>query len=679
MNALTVAEIASALCFSKQAVQKRAHRESWKFVRAGNKNKYPLPDLPKDVKTAVQQKAINAALPVIAAEIAAPIMMASPNPLTDKQRLERDARAGVKAAIMRTMAEGRCSQEAAMHTLLTGARTGRLDLVTANMLRQALDTRGRGGDGLPSIRTLKRWLSAKDLTPKKVEKDLSIPPWANLFLSFYQRPEKPSISMAYDQFISSGLTSTPPSIYQVRRFLDKLGTVTRERGRMGPRELKNIQPFIRRDFSMLEPNDVWSPDGHTFDAEVQHPFHGRPFRPEITLFIDIGTRRATGWSVDLAESGQAVADALRNGVERYGIPAIIYSDNGSGYRNAFMEDETTGLLGRIGASFEHSLPYNSQARGVIERAHQTIWVQGAKLLPGFIGAQMDRQARLEQFKLSRRALKQGGAMPLMPWHLFVQWCEQRINDYNARAHRALGGTSPDLQWRSFEAQGWQPEKLDNDQMATLFRPRVKRVLNRAEIRLFNNIYFARELEEFHGIEAHIAYDIHDASRIWVHLPDGRLICEAQVNGNSRHYFPVPVVEQARQKRAKGRLARVDVKRNEILEELHGSPAITAPTADQIVLGGRVLDMADLSVISQPVEIQQPQAIQKRNDEIQKPTEKVVTPLSRSERPASENFAEWEALNARILAGEGVSEADARWHRSYQNSAQYRAEAKRKAA
>ena len=87
------------------------------------------------------------------------------------------------------------------------------------------------------------------------------------------------------------------------------------------------------------------------------------------------------------------ADALRWGVERNGVPALIYVDNGSGYRNAAMSDEAIGLVGRIGSTMTHSLPYNSQARGVIERLHQTLWVDGAKDLPGYIGAAMDREAR----------------------------------------------------------------------------------------------------------------------------------------------------------------------------------------------------------------------------------------------------------------------------------------------
>lgn len=683
MSTVTLSQISAALSVSKQAVAQRAARESWIFeeaaVRGGKERRYPIASMPGPIRDALQQQKIAAALPVIAEEVAAPIVLQAPEAtLTDKQRLERDARIGVTAAIKRIMIEASCSQESALHTLINSARAGLLDPVTINMLRLARDPRGRAGDGFPSIRTLKRWISADDLAPKARQQEMVIPAWAKKFLGFYQQPQKPTVESAYRQFCDTTPAEGRPSIHQVRRFIAKLGAVTRERGRMGPRELKNIQPFVRRDFSMLEPNDIWSADGHTFDAEVQHPFHGRPFRPELTHFIDIATRRIVGWSVDLAESGIAVADAMRNSVEHNGCPAILYVDNGSGYKNGFMKDEATGLVGRISATMKHSLPYNSQAKGVVERSHQ-MWVRAAKMLPAYIGATMDREARLEQFKLTRKALKSGGVMPLMPFDLFVKFCGECVAEYNSRPHRSLGGLSPDLVWRNFQAKGWEPHTMTEDELATLFRPRVTRILRRAEIQLFNNLYFARELEEFHGLEVHVAYDIHDPSRVWVYLPSGQLLCTAEVNGNRRHYMPVAVIEQARQTRAKGRLARVDAKRDEILEELHGGPAIAAPAASQIVIGGRVIDHDAISSIPEPLAIAAPQAAPSRADELRARAEEIVKTVPRSERPAADNYAEWLAMDARLQAGETLTEADARWHRTYPQSAQYRAEAKRKAA
>jgi len=194
----------------------------------------------------------------------------------------------------------------ALIAAMTSARKGQADQQLVNMLKMARDERGRPSpDGLPSERSLLRFVEYERsgmLAPKKRERDMSIPAWAPAFLACYQRPEKPTVEHAYREFIKR-LTQDlgeAPSVWQVRRFLAKVGNVTLETGRMGDRELKSLKPFIRRGFDELLPADIYSADGHTFDAEVQHPLHGRPFRPEITSIIDIATRKTVGWSVGLA-------------------------------------------------------------------------------------------------------------------------------------------------------------------------------------------------------------------------------------------------------------------------------------------------------------------------------------------------------------------------------------------
>lgn len=565
-----------------------------------------------------------------------------------------------------------------MTTLLTRARAGELDPALDRMMRLARDARGRDGDGsgYPTIRAIKRWM--KNPVPK-AKRQRAVPAWGAAFLAYYGQPQKPTVEAAYRRACAeNAFGAETPSIYQVRRFLDMLGTVTRERGRMGEREIKNILPFVRRSFEHLQANDIWTGDGHTFDSEVQHPLHGRPFRPEITTFLDIATRRVVAWSVGLAESSWAVADALRWGVEQNGVPAMLYVDNGSGYRNAFMSDEATGLCSRLGVQIEHSLPYNSQARGIIERSHQTIWVRGAKLLPAYMGAAMDRQARLEQFKVTRRALKSGGVMPLMPWDLFIAFCKKLIDEYNAQAHRSLGGVSPDLSLANFRAKGWEPVTVAADEIDTLFRPRTVRKVARGEINLFNNLYFSTALTEFHGDEVHVAYDIHDPAKVWVYDLDGRLITTADVNGNRKHYYPVAVVEQAREKRAAGRLARVEAKADEIRAELLGAPAFDAHK--QVVIAGRVMDLdalpreaerlaAEREAVAAAVPPQMPRI---------EPKPRPAPVPSRSERSASDNYAEWLALDTRLANGETVSDDDARWHRMYPTSAQFKAHVKKMA-
>lgn len=655
---VTYQDIAGALSMAKSSIADRAVRESWPYteqpVRGGRRRLFPVALLPQDVQAAIKAKATEAllasmpaALPV-PANVALPIAFQASADLTDKQRLERDARTGVLKAIRRLMDEAGCSQEAAMTTLLTSARAAKLDPQLDAMLRLARDPRGRAGDGYPSIRTLKRWLKARDLAPRQPQKNLTVPPWAPAFLAEYQKPQKPSVAEAHREFEKTW-SGEAPSLHQVRRWLDKVGRVTREMGRRGPRELKALKPFIRRGFEQLLPNDVWSADGHCFDAEVQHPLTGKAFRPEITGIVDIATRRCVGFSVDLAESGMAVLYALEHGVEQCGIPAIFYVDNGSGYKNAMMLDETVGLMGRLGISMENSLPYNSQARGVIERLHKTLWVAAAKKLPSYIGASMDREARQKQFKLSRAALKgEVVRLPLMPFGEFIAFCKCEIAEYNARAHRSLGNKSPDQVWAE-KIGAVEIHPLSAEDRAAMFRPRIERTVARGEIRLFNNVYFAGALTEFHGEVLPVAYDIHDPSQVWVYATDGRFICTAEWNVNKRDYFPTSVVEQAREQRADGRLKRLDAKRAEIEAERRARPVL------EVIAGGEPLVIPGIGRITkerlegralEAVPMEAPAAPTPRAQVFDEP----AAPITKLPESAEGKFRRWMELSDLIAQG-----------------------------
>lgn len=558
---------------------------------------YPLSALPDETKrhllsvslTVSSSSAPAEVFPAAASNRSAPAGFLIPaqgaHALTDKQRAERDARSAVLAAIRNLQANSGCSQEAAMTTLLTTAKAGRLEPVLDGLLRQARDPRGRAGDGYPSTRTLKRWLKATDLAPKIAHKEMAVPAWAPALMKLRGQPQKPSLSWCMEKLpeqLPQGVT--PPSYDAARRFLDKLGAIAKQRGRMLPRQLKTLRPFIRRDASELLPGDVYTADGHTFDAEVAHPDHGRPFRPELTSVLDIATRKCVGWSAGLAESTWAVMDAQRHAFETSGICARWYVDNGSGYRNAMQSDEVAGFAARVGYEISHSLPYNSQARGIEERSHQTIWVRGAKTLPTYIGAKMDAEAKNKVFKITRAHVKANGASPLlMPWETFLQWCQEQVDAYNSRPHRGLPKwpdpitgkprhMTPNEAWQKAVNEGFEPVTLTDAERVDLFRPEKICTVLRGEIRFRNNLYFSRDLEEFHGDKVRIGYDIHDAERVWVRDMEGRLICVAEFEANKRAYFAQSVIEQDRIKRAAARERRLEVHLQEVRDELN-APAL----------------------------------------------------------------------------------------------------------
>lgn len=409
-----------------------------------------------------------------------------------------------------------------------------------------------------------------------------IPVWAMDLLKLWAQPQKPTLAAVLELLPSYLKADVPcPTYNQAYRFIkEKMGNVEAQRGRMGNRELKNLQPFIRRDTEQLLPTDVYTADGHCFDAEIAHPMHGKPFRPEITAIIDVATRRLVGWSIDLAESGWAVLDAVRMSACECGIPAIFYVDNGSGYKNQMMGAKGRGVMARLNTEMSHALPYNSQAKGLIERSHQSLWIKAAKNLPSYIGKDMDAEASNKMFKLTRSEIKQiGVSKSLMAWTDFLLYAESVVNDYNNKPHKGLKRIvdpvtlkrrhqSPLEAWSEALEMGAPIDRVEDWDAEDLFRPYEERFVRRGEIELFGNRYFSQELAEYHGDSVLVGYDIHNADQITVRDDEGRLICYAHWNANKRAYFPQTKVEQARQRRADGRLRRLAVKQDEVLLELN---------------------------------------------------------------------------------------------------------------
>ncbi|MDR2220983.1 MAG: Mu transposase C-terminal domain-containing protein, partial [Methylobacillus sp.] len=161
----------------------------------------------------------------------------------------------------------------------------------------------------------------------------------------------------------------------------------------------------------------------------------------------------------------------------------------------------------------------------------------------------------------------------------MQWCQAQVDVYNDKPHRALPKIyddstgkkrhqTPNEAWAQAIAEGWEPTSVETHEADDLFRPYKEAKTHRAEVRLFNNLYFHPDLEHHHGESVRVGYDIHDASRVWVRDQSGRLICVAEFEANKRSYFPQSFIAQAAQKRAEGKISRAQVKIDEAEQELN---------------------------------------------------------------------------------------------------------------
>lgn len=515
----------------------------------------------------------------------------------DRRRLHRRAKAAM---------EGLC--DAAQHGALPPELQALVPVAVAK------------GESL-SPRTLTRWLAARDaglahLAPGVKGRLPCLPAWGHALLKEWRRPQKPSLAFALEQLAAPG--KLPPGIpvpspSSARRFLQNLDVIERNRGRLGPRALKNLRPYRQRDATGIWPLEIVAMDGHTFDAEVAHPFHGQPFRPEITSAIDVSTRRLVGWSVALAESALAVLDALRHAVQTCGIPGLLYVDHGSGYHNALMEQQAIGFCARLGIEKTHSRPFNSQGRGVIERLHQTVWVRLAKTWPTYLGDAMDPEARHRVYKLTRADLKAARISPLLPtWPDFVAACERAVAAYNAHPHTSLPiirdpvtgakrHQSPDEAWADLVRQN--PDcivTVREAELADLFRPYRVGQVTRGAVRIFSNVYFSADLSAYHGETVFIGYDLHDASQVWVRDRNQRLIAVAALHGNRSDFVGQTALEHAHAQRATQRKARLERHLDEVELELQGSrPALEGRLATPAEVAAAEAELATLAPPAAP--------------------------------------------------------------------------------
>ena len=689
----------SSLPSTHPALNRRAKLESWlwKEIKAkGGKNgvrkEYILPDYALAELVSKKQDEYSKQLEIKGDNInvANIVPTISPALLADWQRDCGTARLAIVRHVL-DMAE-LLGKTKAVEKFATDSKNGQLTATLADTVRRANAKAGKDGNAKVSRATLFNWLKLAEnagdnslvavLAPK--HRDVTMPVWGATLLKLWGQPTKPSLSMVMRELVNVMGGENVPTYAQASYFLrTHVGNVELERGRMGARELKNIQPFIRRDTSELFPTDVYTADGHTFDAEVAHPISGRPFRPEITAIIDVASRKLVGFSIDLAESGLAVLDAIRTAVCTNGVMALFYVDNGSGYKNAMMSRDGSGLMDRLGSTLTHSLPYNSQAKGVVERSHQSIWIQAAKRLPTYIGVDMDKEARQKVFKKTRKDIATfGESKLLLAWDDFMTLCRDEVERYNNRPHHAHPRRHNKLTGRKEHLtpqQVWDEKltmmvnlgkplvQVHEADMVDLFRPYIERKVLRGEIKMFNHVYFSRELEQYHGETVHVGYDIHDASQVWVRDVSGRLLAVAKFEANTRAYFAQPVIEQAHEKRALGQLKRNDVKRNEILETM--SPSRVLEHIDTMRLPQEQIDKA-FATLNKTIEAEAVEVISMPKPMMTSAVNDVPDMKIMNETD-DERFERWLALDKRKTAGETLDSNDFDFHELFALSKTWR--------
>jgi putative transposase len=602
---LEIAELAKRLNVmqvphTKRRMQELIKREGWdnsplsrdRVGRGGGREYHPdlWPDfllnayLADEQKKQIQIDAQNAQ-----AAQRAELELLGNTELNARQRTVMEARAAIVNSVKAREIEAGETQGQAVNYLIEKAK---VDAKLGNLANKANDRAGQ--NRTLSRAVVYRWIKVHSehgvhgLAPKVTKDTHSFPSWFPQFMSYYAKPQAPTITDALDNLRYEGRLNDVPSYDQVRRCLKKLdkvkGTQARHRGREGSLALKARHAYVVRKTDDLLPTSVYTADGKTFDAEVQHPIHGRPYKPEITSILDVYSRKCVGWSVGLAENSQDVREALRHACEQHGIPAIFYVDRGKGFKNNSLDNKLTGFCARLGITKMHSLPYNSQARGIIERFNGSVHNPLAKQFDSYLGADMDRQAAQKFHKQSRKDLKEFGTSNVLPTIAeFVEALQAKIDKYNASNHRGLEyrdnagrkhEITPDQMWQRAVDKGFEPVGILPHEGDDLFRPTEKRMTRRGMVSFINQDYFDHALVPYDGTYVLVGYDFHDGSKVWCREIEtingeeepGRLICVARFEANATAYIPASMAQRASENRAKSRERRLQVHLDEVHAE-----------------------------------------------------------------------------------------------------------------
>ena len=154
-----------------------------------------------------------------------------------------------------------------------------------------------------------------------------------------------------------------------------------------------VEPYIKRDASLLEVGDVLVADGHKLAFQVINPFTGKPCRATLVGFLDWKSTALVGYEIMLEENTQCIASALRNAIINLDmIPKVVYQDNGRAFRAKYFTDDKgftelgfQGLYSKLGIETVFARPYNARAK-VIERFFKEFQEGFEKLLPSYIGS-----------------------------------------------------------------------------------------------------------------------------------------------------------------------------------------------------------------------------------------------------------------------------------------------------
>ena len=419
-------------------------------------------------------------------------------------------------------------------------------------------------------------------------------------------------------------------------------------------------------------NQLWELDSTPADWMLADGRHS------VVGVIDMYSRRLT-FVVSKTSTAEAVGLAFRKAALAWGVPEACRTDNGADY----VSNQFSTVLDSLCIDHILCVPFASEQKGTVERSMRTMSHGILDLLPGFIGHNVAERKVIE----SRRSFAQRIMDPDATVEVAMtaaelqqrldEWCE---HVYLHQRHAGLGCSPFERvqQWR-------EPVRRISDERAldALLMPLAgTRTVSKQGIKLDHHRFVAPELTLHVGKPVLLRRDPADLGRVYVYSADGEFVCRAEAPellGISRQAAAAAAHHHQKQflaaQKAELAAARRAVKENigqAILqhqiatsENLAVFPQPGTDYSTPALEQGRVAASLDNTPTPATPDADTQARLRALGSEPLQPT-----PVARLDDPRRE-YQRWLRLDQRLAGGERVSEADRRFHGSYQLTSEWR--------
>lgn len=287
-----------------------------------------------------------------------------------------------------------------------------------------------------------------------------------------------------------------------------------------------VEPYIKRDTSLLEVGNILVADGHKLAFNVINPFTGKPTRATLVGFLDWKSTALVGYEIMLEENTQCIASALRNSIINLDmIPKIVYQDNGRAFRAKYFTDDKgftelgfQGLYSKLGIETVFARPYNARAK-VIERFFKEFQESFEKLLPSYVGSNIQNKPAYMMRNEKLHKQLHNDFMPTLDET--IKMIDMWLNFKNSQPCPNASNKTIAEVLESRKRQNVDINLLDDLMLAT----EVK-TIQRNGIRFLNCDYFDEHLYGFKS-KVLIKYNLFDLTSIKVYTTKGEYLCTAE--------------------------------------------------------------------------------------------------------------------------------------------------------